>query len=102
MQSTNVGNLQETPEGQPGFLLGQGSVKQNGGISVFHYLKNHRLLKTLREKSWFKISSHKEMNDDFFQFFSDLFKENQKLPKRYIVQYLNAINPPLITEEVFS
>ena len=42
------------------------------------------------------------MNDDFFQFFSDLLKENKKLPKRYIVQYLNAINPPLITEEVFS
>ena len=36
-----------------------------------------------------------------FIFFSDLFKENQKLPEHHIVQYLNTINALKISEEFF-
>ena len=37
-----------------------------------------------------------------FSVFSDLFNENQKLPKHRINHYLYKINAPKITEKLFS
>ena len=42
------------------------------------------------------MSIHEETVNELFQFFSDLFQENQKLPKHHIAQYLNTIKAPKI------
>lgn len=53
-------------------------------------------------KNQTEISSHEEINIYLFTSFSNLFKENQKLPEHHIVEYHNTINALKTTEELFS